>query len=65
MGGSLTAWQRWRMCDRKKAYETQSKANKAAAKFDGYVYECPVCYCWHTTGKDPEWSKETKWLKLL
>jgi len=47
----MTPWQKWRSCGRKKAYETQSKANRAAAKFQGYVYNCQICYCWHTTKK--------------
>jgi hypothetical protein len=47
----LTAWQRWRMCDRKKPYSTRSKANKAARKHDLYVYECPICFAFHVTKK--------------
>ncbi len=50
---SLNAFQKWRMCDRKKAYETLRKANKAAARFDHDVYECPICHCWHTTKRKP------------
>lgn len=47
----LTPFQKWRMCDRKRSYETKSKANRAAVKKDFYVYECPVCFCWHLTKK--------------
>jgi len=48
---TLTAWQRWRMCDSKKMYETQSKANKAATKLGPFAesYSCPLCFCWHVT----------------
>ena len=45
----LTAWQRWRMCDRKKPYSSRSKANKAAHKRDMYSYECPICFAFHIT----------------
>ena len=47
----MSAWQRWRTCDRKKIYRTKSKANKAALRWNLSVYECPICYCWHTTKK--------------
>lgn len=45
----LNAWQKWRMCGRKKSYPTLSKANKAAAKHNLHVYKCLICHCWHTT----------------
>jgi len=45
----LTAWQRWRMCDRKKPYATRSKANKAALRRDMYIYQCPICSAFHIT----------------
>jgi hypothetical protein len=45
----LTAWQQWRMCDRKKPYFSRSKANKAARKRDMYIYKCPICFAFHIT----------------
>jgi len=50
--GGLNAWQRWRMCGRKKSFETESKANKAARRINGTSYECPICFCWHVTKKN-------------
>jgi hypothetical protein len=46
------AYKNWRMCGRKKAFETQSKANKAARLYNQYVYQCPICFCWHLTKKE-------------
>ncbi len=45
------AYRRWRMCGRKKAFDTQRKANKTASKIGNIVYECPYCFCWHTARK--------------
>jgi hypothetical protein len=53
----LTAWQRWRMCDRKKPYFSRRKANKAARKRDMYVYECPICFAFHITKTRQEQSR--------
>lgn len=50
----MNAWKKWRMCGRKKSFETESKANKNAKKNDLRVYHCPVCFCWHTTKKEPK-----------
>jgi len=49
----MNAYQKWRICERKKAYKTLSKANKAIARHKALkrAYECPVCFCWHTTKK--------------
>lgn len=46
-----TAYQKWRMCDRKKMYPTESKANKQAKKHGHRSYYCPICFCWHVTSK--------------
>lgn len=56
----MDALTKWKMCDRKKSYETQSKANKAAAKrrIVGRAYECPVCFCWHITKHPPTETQE-------
>ena len=43
------AYKKWRTCDRKKSYETLSKANEAAKRNELYVYECPYCFTWHLT----------------
>ncbi len=52
---NLNAYQRWRMCDRKRSYFTKAKANRAAIRTKGrlYVYECPICACWHVTKRKP------------
>ncbi len=45
----LSAYQKWQMCDRKKAYDTSKAANKTARKHGHRAYMCPVCGRWHVT----------------
>lgn len=48
----ITPLQRWLTCSRKRSYETQSKANKAAKRLGLNVYKCPSCTGWHITKKE-------------
>jgi hypothetical protein len=54
-----SAW-RWAMCDKKRAYQTEHAANRAAARHDQRVYECPVCFCWHLTSKEKAAAEEAR-----
>lgn len=52
----MTPYQRWRMCGRKFAYQTRSKANRMASRCAKryrakglHVYRCKVCGHWHLT----------------
>lgn len=57
MAVELNVYQKWRMCARKKSFETLSKANKTAFKFGQYPYECDICHTWHLTKKKKENNK--------
>lgn len=48
---TISAFNRYLMCDRKKRYEQKKTALKMANKFDGSVYQCPVCDGFHCTKK--------------
>jgi hypothetical protein len=50
----LNAFARWRMCDRKRAFPTQAKANAFARKRDMSAYQCPRCSQWHVTSRPKE-----------
>jgi hypothetical protein len=50
----LNAFARWRMCDRKRAFPTQAKANAFARKRDMSAYQCPCCSQWHVTSRPKE-----------
>lgn len=39
------------MCDKKRSFETEARANKFARRFNQRVYECPICFCWHCTSQ--------------
>ena len=44
------ARKRWKTCGRKKTFETQRKANRAALRIGSMrSYSCPYCHCWHLT----------------
>lgn len=45
----MNAFQRWMMCRRKIAYGSSSEANATAERLDHTVYDCPLCFSWHTT----------------
>lgn len=42
---------RQKMCAKKMAFRTEGAALRVAEKFEHRVYECPICFCWHTTSK--------------
>ncbi len=46
-----------KMCLNKKAYYTKQKAQIDADKYGLRIYECPICFCWHTTSKE-NWKDE-------
>src|SRR5690242_3912356 len=46
-----------KMCIRKVSFTTKAKAQAIADKFSQRVYECPICFCWHTTSKE-NWQDE-------
>lgn len=48
---------RSKMCVRKVSFTNKAKARKIADKFDQRIYECPICFCWHTTAKE-KWQDE-------
>lgn len=46
----MNPYNKWRVCDRKKGFETKAKANKVIRKYgeDNFKsYECPICFMWH------------------
>lgn len=47
--GSKKADVLWKTCGKKRAFFTKKQAKKVAERFGQYVYECPVCCCWHAT----------------
>lgn len=48
---------RKKMCTNKVSFFTKEKAEKAAKRWGQRVYECPVCFCWHTTAREA-WKDE-------
>lgn len=52
--GSLTPFQIWRMCGRKKAYDKRKNAARIAGKHGHRVYECPICGKYHITSKEKD-----------
>jgi hypothetical protein len=44
-------------CRSKVSFPSLIQAKRVADKFDQHVYECPVCFCWHTTS-NPDWKSE-------
>lgn len=49
-----------KMCARKVSFRTKSVAQKVATKFNQRVYECPICFCFHTTNRE-NWKDEFVW----
>lgn len=47
----FNAWQVWRMCTRKKTFDTVDKAKRFADKRSMRAYQCPICNMWHVTHK--------------
>lgn len=45
------------MCGKKASFTNKGKADAIAAKFGQRVYECPICFCYHTTSKE-NWKDE-------
>jgi len=43
---------RKKMCYDKKSYTTKRGAELAATYWNLRVYDCPICFCFHTTSKD-------------
>lgn len=43
-------WQRWRMCDRKRRYDTEAEAQQKGQR----TYRCPICKKWHRSGQEAE-----------
>lgn len=48
---------RIKMCKGKLSFHTISAAKKIAIKYDQRVYECPICFCYHTTSLE-DWRQE-------
>lgn len=48
---------RIKMCSKKISFTTKGKAEAVGLKFKQRVYECPICFCWHTTSKE-NWKDE-------
>ena len=46
-----------KMCNDKAIFMSVSAAAKVAEKFNQNVYECPICFCFHTTSKK-DWKQE-------
>lgn len=46
-----------KMCTRKVSFRTKRKAEAVALRYNQRVYECPICFCWHTTNRD-NWKSE-------
>ena len=46
-----------KMCSKKVSFNTKGKAEVVASKFNQRVYECPICFCWHTSSKE-NWKDE-------
>lgn len=43
---------RAKMCKNKISFRSKAAALEKATKFNQRVYECPICFCWHTTSKE-------------
>lgn len=59
---------RVKMCYNKKSFRTLKEAQKNADKWNLRVYECPICYCFHTSSQEapPEFvTKEEMQNRLL
>lgn len=48
---------RSKMCGPKIGFPTKHGAEVAAKKLGHRPYECPICFCWHTT-KSKDWQSE-------
>lgn len=46
-----------RMCHDKVSFHTKRGAMAVAKKFNQRVYECPICFLWHTTSSE-NWESE-------
>lgn len=42
-----------KMCGSKRLFTSEAEAHGMVVKFQGRVYKCPLCYCWHHTTKEP------------
>jgi hypothetical protein len=46
-----------KMCNDKRTYINITQASRVAEKFNQNVYECPICFCYHTTDRS-DWKQE-------